>query len=686
MKRVVRRKRCLKTNSSANNKHSRVGRVNVSYKNKALKKDKESKVNNKSKARRFIKLANVNNKNLKVNKDIEFIEGKFNLVDKNNKILRRINKKHVQKKRICYMRNYKKTKKVNKYESIKNKTVDDVKRILKSNEFKKASRGLIFAIISLLSIDMIDKGNRKVFLDMEGQELSWSTSNNLDSSNYEYKLFRDNELLMLTKGYKFIESISLDKESPQKINNVKVDKGEAKVIFSWNAPNDMGTKYKYKVLAINKKNNKKYSSRSIKKEIVSGIDKYIINLNGKEYTSATTQFEVDINSLKTGVNNLEIIAVDLAGNESEPKKISFKIDNTKFYLDEYKLSTNNNEITEKTHNIYLVKEKTIEKDGKVVVEQEKKPITIGDNIAEFFISASKPTISNPRYVYENDLVNVIWEESTFGVNNTEFYIECSSKNGLKKYTSNKMKYDNGDFLSGYYYKVTTTPLYSVKQSDSYTMDSRVSLDTTKYDKNKIYYFHVAASDEYGNMSKTKTLELDFKNFTTTGEIKDVVREFLYKNKGVDGNAYRKVTDDVYNAFTYKTIKKIKDMELKISLVSGDIGDFISKHHNVKVTNKNAQYIKEDSTVVYNVDSSIEYLVKEIVKVFNEYPTSPWSSRADFLEVYNAEKDKLKEGKYTEEEYLSEIVWMYISGDEDLEYYAPKSYDFIAKFYNSIMLA
>ena len=87
MKRVVRRKRCLKTNSSANNKHSRVGRVNVSYKNKALKKDKESKVNNKSKARRFIKLANVNNKNIKVNKDIEFIEGKFNLVDKNNKIL-----------------------------------------------------------------------------------------------------------------------------------------------------------------------------------------------------------------------------------------------------------------------------------------------------------------------------------------------------------------------------------------------------------------------------------------------------------------------------------------------------------------------------------------------------------------------------------------------------------------------
>ena len=93
-----------------------------------------------------------------------------------------------------------------------------------------------------------------------------------------------------------------------------------------------------------------------------------------------------------------------------------------------------------------------------------------------------------------------------------------------------MSYTSGDFLPGYYYQVTTDPLYKIKKNDSYTMDNNVNLDYNRFDKTKLYYFHVASANEHGNLSKTKTLELDLTNFTTINQKKDAVREILYRTK------------------------------------------------------------------------------------------------------------------------------------------------------------
>ena len=606
--------------------------------------------------------------------------------DKNNKVIRRVHKGKINKKRLSYKK--KDTIKNSKVDiiSIKSKILKKLDFILKTKRFKKICKTAFITLASLIALNIIDECSRKIVLNINGQEIEWAMDKGFDSTNYEYELFRNKERILLTKGCKFIESISLDEESPEKVSGVKVNKDEEKVVITWKVPDDIGSKYKYKVTAKNKSFGKSYSSKTSNVEVISGIEKYIIKIDEKEYHTIIPHFEIEVDSLQAGSHNVQIRAVDIAGNISEPKNITFKVDNTKFYLDDYKLATNNKDITNETHELYLVKENEVIKNGKTVIEKERLPISIGDNIAGFFISDKLPQMANPKYIYENDLVNVFWEENEFGVNNTEFYIECKSKKGFEKYKSDKMTYDNGNFLSGYYYKVTTDPLYTVKHTDSYTMDNMVTLDYRRFDRSKIHYFHVASVNEYGNISKTKTLEFDFENFTSTGEIKDAVRSLLYRGKDVDSDSYRKVTDDVYNTFTYKTIKKMKEEELKIILTSEDIKKYISENHNAVVTNKNAQYIKDDSVIVYNTNSSLEYLVKEIVKAFDEYPKSPWSKNSDFLKVYTEEKDKLGEKELTAQEFLSEAVWLYISDNEELSYKAPKTYKFLQKYYKMILSA
>lgn len=559
-----------------------------------------------------------------------------------------------------------------------------INNIIKSNCIKRVVKLIIIGYVLILMINFIDSINRKVFLDMNNQEVSWIISEDLNSSDYEYELFRNGEHLVTTRACKFIESISLDKNSPNKVGNIRVSKTDNMYTFIWKDVEDEGSVLNYKVNAVNKGFGKTYSSRTLKTNVVSGIEKYIVTLDGKKYDSLVSTFSVNINSLKYGVHNLEVVAVDFAGNVSKSKSIEFKVDNTKFFIDDYKLATNNFDITSESYDVYLVKEYQVEKEGKIVKEKEEMPILIGDYIHTYFRGEEVPMISNPRYLYENELLNVTWEENTFGINNTEFYIKCKSKIGLKTYTSEKMNYTLGDFLPGYYYQVNKEPLYTVSKADCYTMDNNVSLDCKIFNRSEIYYFHIAASNEFGNLSKTKTLELDLTNFTSVGKKKDAVREILYKTKGLSGDVFRQLTDDLYNTFTYGTIKKLKEIGLKIVLAQEDIGSYVLLNHGIEVENTDICYVKDDMTLVYNTKSSLELLIKEVVKVLDEVKDNPLSENADFLKIYNQEKATLQEGDLTPVEYLAEAVNSYMKDSSLLKSTSPKTYEFVKARYKMIM--
>jgi hypothetical protein len=294
-----------------------------------------------------------------------------------------------------------------------------------------------------------------------------------------------------------------------------------------------------------------------------------------------------------------------------------------------------------------------------------------------------PNITNPRYVYSGGLLNLEWEENEYGENNTEFYIECKSKKGVKEYTSEKMTYYNGQFLPGYYYKVNTNPIDTVKSTDSYTMDSKVNLDYAVFDKSKQYYFHVASVNEFGNLSKTRTLELDLEEFTSLGEMKDASRNLLYRGKDVESDDFRRVTDEVYNAFTTKTVDLMENRKLKIILTGTDIKEYISVNHNAKVTNANAQYIKNDNVIIYNVTSDFRYLLKEIVKFFNTNMENPWSKNEEFLKVYKSESINIGNGKLNAENFFYEAVASYILENDELKYISPGIYNFINKNYTEL---
>lgn len=566
------------------------------------------------------------------------------------------------------------------------KVYDKAKEVASSKIAKKVLNISVIACSTVFAVNFVDKISRKIVLEVDAQEVSWVMNKSFDTSSYEYELFRDGKRALVTKATKYMEPVSTDTESPDKITSIKLNKNNDVFTFSWKEPKDNGVELNYKIKATNKGFGKSYESRELNAEIISGVEKYIINIDGKKYESVTPNFNVDINSLKYGSHTLEVSAIDYAGNVSKSKKIDFKVDNTKFFIDDYKLATNNPDITDETYDLYLVKEREIEKDGKKVLEKEKLPIKLGDYISTYFINRQVPEISNPRYLYESDLLNITWEENTFGANDTDFYIECKSKKGIKSYKSEKMNYGSGDFLPGYYYQVNKDPLYTVNKTDSYTMDNNVSLDYNRYDKTKIYYFHVASANEYGNLSKTKTLELDLKNFTTNGEKKDAVREILYRTKGLESDAFRKITDDIYNTFTLNTIKKLKDIGLKIVVMQEDVTDYVLSNHNAKVINKNICYIKEDKTIVYNTKYSLGLLIKHIVKVLDEFNENPISKNIDYLNVYNTEKKTLKEGKLSAQDYLAEAVKIYIEDAHMLKTTSPKTYEYIKTNYKTIMFA
>lgn len=566
------------------------------------------------------------------------------------------------------------------------KVCETAKKVADSKTTKKVLNVSVAACSCAFALNFIDTVTRKVVLEVNAQEVSWVMSKDLDSTSYEYELFRNGERMLTTKACKFIESIGVDTEAPDKVSSIRLNKTDDNFTFTWKAPEDNGVEFEYKVKAINKGFGKAYTSKTLNADVVSGIEKYIVMIDDKRYETVVPSFSININSLKCGSHTLEVIAVDCAGNMSKSKKLEFKVDNTKFFIADYKLATNNTAINNDDYDIYLVKENEVEKDGKVTIEKTKTPIALGDYISTYFMNAEVPMIANPRYLYQDDMLNITWEENTFGTNNTEFYIECKSKKGIKSYKSEKMNYSSGDFLPGYYYQINKDPLYTVNKTDSYTMDNNVTLDYNRFNAENKYYFHVAASNEYGNLSKTKTLEIDLKNFTSVGEKKDAVRDILYRTKGLESDIFRKITDDLYNIFTLSTIEKLKELNLKIVVTQEDVTSYVSSNHNAKVTDKNICYIKDDLTIVYNAKSSLDLLVKEVVKVLDDAKSNPVSKNIDYLNIYNAEKTTLGDGNLSAQDYLAEAVNLYIEDSHLLKSTSPNTYEFIKLKYKTIMFA
>ena len=578
------------------------------------------------------------------------------------------------------------SKRIRKIIEIEKKVCESVKEFSKTEQAKKALNLSVIACSTVFGLNFIDKVTRKISLDVNAQEVSWNMNKNLNSSNFEYELYRNGKLLTKTRACKFMEDISIDKDAPDKVSSIRLNKDEHVFTFTWKAPEDNGTKLEYKVKATNKGFGKSYDSEKLKTDVISGVEKYIILLDGKRYESFTPSFNMNINSLQCGSHNLKVAAVDYAGNESKYKNINFKVDNTRFYIDNFKFAVNNPDITNDDYNFVLVREIEVEKGDKTVIEKKETPIALGDNLTPYFKNNVVPPISNPRYIYENGMLNITWEANTFGKNNTEFYIECKSKKGIKSYKSEKMEYTSGDFMPGYYYQINKEPLYTVKQTDSYTMDNNVNLDYNRFDSSKRYYFHVASANEFGNLSKTKTLEVDSKNFTSVGDKKDSVREILYRTKGLDSDVFRKITDDLYNSLTHSTIKKLKEIDLKIVVMQDDISKYALDNHNIKVKNKNIAYIEKDNTIIYNAKTELSQLIKEVIRSLDITKSNPISENVDFVTIYNEEKKNVGNGELNAQNYLVESVYLYMNDEHMLKSSAPKTYEFIKSNYNKIMFA
>ena len=118
----------------------------------------------------------------------------------------------------------------------------------------------------------------------------------------------------------------------------------------------------------------------------------------------------------------------------------------------------------------------------------------------------------------------------------------------------------------------------------------------------------------------------------------------------------------------------------------DITNYVLSNHNTKVTNKNICYIKEDKTIVYDTKTSLNLLIKEIVKVLDDIKENPISKDNDYLEVYNKEKTTLKDGKLSEQEYLAEAVSIYLEDAPMLRSNSPETCEFIKEKYKVIMFS
>lgn len=492
-------------------------------------------------------------------------------------------------------------------------------RVVKNDYYynckKKAfiKRGAITAVVVSLCgvVWYIKEVPVKAEVIMNNNVLEWNPSrDNLKGITFE--IFKDGNKIHETSQLKFIDEKQKDTGAPSEIKEIETYRNIGNIKIAWKIPDDRSSNNKYQVFATNRMGLKVFKTEEISGGIVSGVDKYVVKFNGKEYQAKTPEFTLETKDLKPGTYTIEIKSVDKAGNSSEFKTFAFDYHKIDFNFKEGKLIPKDSRYTNESHNFYMI-DKALARDYSADIPQyDKKMFLINENLLNILDSGMKPTMTSPSYVKKNEELIFSWSKPKSGKSTNEFYVEAVNKETLERTYSDLIEIESSSNMLGYHYALNTSSDYTVTPNDKYTSSNSVSVNLKELKIDKKYYFHIATIDNSGIMSMTKTIQVNVKTSNSFEYKKSLARQVVFKSKGLNNSDYKIVVEDIANNYNTTELKRLKEEGVKIYVFDEDFKEILSKEYGLKA--ENDILYKKNKTYYFNSTKNSSSLINSLNKL------------------------------------------------------------------------
>lgn len=560
----------------------------------------------------------------------------------------------------------------------------------------------------------------EITLSIEGNKISWidkSSSNLLDSF---YHIYNDEFLVnkITERSYLLNEEKLIDEIGPNKIKKVNIVYNGDTVDFEWDDVEDLGTDNNLKIGLYDKNDSLKAFSNVIKKNYSSGVAKYIVEFKGDEYEVWDNKFSIKISDLKDGITTVKLYGIDNRGNKGAISSIPFY--NYKIILSKEHdyLRFNIDDVTQK----YLYKAIINGKDAGEIFNNEDLNAFIVDN-------KSPKAPKDIKIISSDKITNMAWAESVDIGNSYNVKVIGSGLNYYNNVSSDEVSIEKKSGVKGYYYSINKEKNYVVTNRDTFTN----KCDVDHMGEYGSYYFHIAAVDNDGNISKTNTyrfekrdssLNVDNSGTNSSNNSNSNSNGSGNSNNGNGNNIQitppsNTVTEEIESALDKKVksiIKKVgnvtdysfnKSVSILKLLPENTIDYMSSREIYVYITTGEAETLyktftgKEsedsitgafvwggyttavicetaymDSTLLHELGHAFDYISGNGVLI---------SSSNEFKNIYSEEKDSLfpsdEYANSSENEYFSESFSMYYKDYRQLKNNAPKTYEFLKRYLN-----
>lgn len=420
-----------------------------------------------------------------------------------------------------------------------------------------------------------------------------------------FQIAKDGKIIGETTKLKYIDKAQKDNNVPADISEINTYRSLKNLKIIWKEPVDRGSNNTYQVFALNRFGRKVFKTEEVSGGTVSGINRYIVRFNGEEFETKNPEFIINCDDLKDGRYTIDIKSIDNEGNESEFKTFAFDLEIVKFDFKDGKLIPKDYKYTNDDYNFYIIDEDS-SNSNEDIPQYDKKMFLVNEDLLSILDSGVKPKMTTPSYTIRNKEINFSWKSTSSNSKSYSFYIEAINKETLEKSYSDLQEITSSSQMLGYHYALNTSSSYTVKSTDSYTNENSVSLDSSKLDKSKKYYFHIATIDYSGLISDTKTIPVSLSVSNSLENRKEIVRKFVYKTKNITNNDYREVVDEVSNNFNINDIKSLNKKNVKVYLIKDDFKEFLKENYDIETNSEDC--VKKNQSIYFNINKSIDSLI------------------------------------------------------------------------------
>ena len=450
----------------------------------------------------------------------------------------------------------------------------------------------------------------KAEIVVKNNSIEWNTDKN-NLKGITFQIFKNGQVISETNHLNFFDNDQVDNQAPNQVSEIKTYRGINTFKILWQEPLDNGDDNIYQIFAVNKHGRKIFKTEETTSTYCSGIDKYIIKFNNKEFETEKPEFILDINELKKGSYPIEIKVIDKAGNESDFKKFNFDFEVLEFNVNEdSKLVPTNSKYNGNDYNFYIVDPESIKEDKETSLH-DKKMFLLNQDIFSVLSNGTKPVTNTPSYNIKNNKLNLTWSKNTKEYQHS-FYVEAVNKVTLDKVYSNLLEISGSSKVFGYHYAFNTKKEYEVVSTDNYCESNTISLDIKDLNKDTKYYFHVATIDNNGVLSDTKTIAVDLNKKSSFSEIQNIAKKIVSKITGTTTQEYFKVVNAIANKFPIDKVEELEKKNIKVTVINENFKDYLKESYNIEASNDYC--VKSGNNIYFNAQQSTNYLIDMISSI------------------------------------------------------------------------